>query len=1410
MAISTRNQNLFAAEDWEVAYQAFTKVSFKAYDFSTMRTAMLNYIKENYPESFNDYIESSEFVAIVELLAYLSQSLAFRADLNTRENFLATAESKDSILRLADMLGYAPKRNIPASGLVKIDSISTDEPIFDTTGESLQGVQIDWNDPTNSNSFDQFITILNSALSLSNPFTKPVQEDTVGGISTQIYGLNNQIGTSPVFPVSASVNGTSVPFELVSTDLKNGYFAEAEPDIYNQMSISYRNDKRGLDSEYTGFFMMIKQGTLTFEDFIFERALPNRTVDINIPNINETDIFVQQLDVNAVRQLSWKKINNLQGQTLLYNSNSLAERNLYAVDNLFDDGVRLRFSDGNFANIPSGIFRVYYRTSLGENITVRPQSLQDVPLTLPYFNNKGEKFNLTLTMSLKSTIANGSAAETLQSIKSRAPQTYYTQNRMVSAQDYNVFPLSQSVNILKLKATNRTHAGHSRYIDIEDPTGRFSSVTSFADDGALYKDIEEKATYLTFGSSKTTSQILKEDVANITKGTNLQNFMYDDYRKLHKELDALAFDLTSNNKDITWVTQPAKNKNNTGYFTRLQSGTRTTLNNSVNENRIIQPGSYIKFRDPADPTIEELATITSISNNGVPTNLLSVTEGVVKLNKEIKNSHRAVEIIPTLYSGLLEQDIGTAFGNRITAKEDFGIGYNFNPSETNGTHWYIIDNSTLEKNADFNATLSSGASWLMKFEYNSTNSTSSISNYTVTSRGTRLIFESLKDIKFYFSGDEKTFDSKTGRVLKDTIALTTSNFKPELVETYNWVDTNLDNIGDSWQLESTNATYTPNVGNSPEIILRSRDAKAKDLEVRFISNFGLLINGEASVSESANYSQGDFVPAVSTTIAVDPVSATTGKAVVKLNSAKLSALPSSITIPLNKFGTSLTGGANGNIAYVNYDIGTSSYKTFTGNATTTTFEVGDSATEGHIDLVSATNIKISDFDSLSSRWNGFKHADKLQIVYKNVSESLEKPLQFEIIDSYRYNDGFADPAKVVVKPIDSDYDGFPDNPDLFDRFVGSTDFVFFEQYTDLDGYTYERPAKFKILNFATETNIVVDYVLDTVAPGTDPDNKTAFTDFDLIIVKDLSVAEATLKNNLGKLNHKLVFPRSLLPKVYELINDVTTPNMILLTANNQYNVKVGRSFEQNTLQQNPRKCSFEWTHIAPSDVRIDPSISNVVEMFMLTKTYYQEMISYKNGGTNQLPKPPTAEQLSQEFAGLDEFKSVSDQLVYSSGKFKLLFGDDADQELQAKIKVVKLPGSATSDAEIRSAVLDLINTYFDIQNWDFGETFYFSELSAYIHQELGRAIASIVIVPSKSESLFGDLYQVRASSDELFFSTATVDNIEIVKSLSSSNLKQVSGNTITKSSTTNSSNSSSSSSSSNSSSSNSNSSGSGY
>ena len=104
MSQIVRQNNLFAAEDWKTIYRSFSQANFTAYDYDSIRSTMLNYISVNYPEDFNDYIQSSEFIAIIDLVAFLGQSIAFRTDLNSRENFLDTAERRDSIIRLAKLI----------------------------------------------------------------------------------------------------------------------------------------------------------------------------------------------------------------------------------------------------------------------------------------------------------------------------------------------------------------------------------------------------------------------------------------------------------------------------------------------------------------------------------------------------------------------------------------------------------------------------------------------------------------------------------------------------------------------------------------------------------------------------------------------------------------------------------------------------------------------------------------------------------------------------------------------------------------------------------------------------------------------------------------------------------------------------------------------------------------------------------------------------------------------------------------------------------------------------------------------------------------------------------------------------------------------------------------------------------
>jgi hypothetical protein len=230
MSSTDRQNRLLVAEDWKRIYQSYRNADFKSYDFDNLRRTMINYLRQNYPEDFNDYIESSEYLALIDLIAFLGQNFAFRNDLNARENFLELAERRESVLRLARMLSYNPKRNQAANGLLKIESVQTSEEVRDSNNLNLAKQTVIWNDPSNSNWYEQFIKIMNSALPVNNTFGRPIKSETVNGVPTQQYRFSSSnsdnvvtfsAGTKDVFctmPASKSVylDATGTPVGAAS------------------------------------------------------------------------------------------------------------------------------------------------------------------------------------------------------------------------------------------------------------------------------------------------------------------------------------------------------------------------------------------------------------------------------------------------------------------------------------------------------------------------------------------------------------------------------------------------------------------------------------------------------------------------------------------------------------------------------------------------------------------------------------------------------------------------------------------------------------------------------------------------------------------------------------------------------------------------------------------------------------------------------------------------------------------------------------------------------------------------------------------------------------------------------------------------------------------------------------------
>jgi len=270
----------------------------------------------------------------------------------------------------------------------------------------------------------------------------------------------------------------------------------------------------------------------------------------------------------------------------------------------------------------------------------------------------------------------------------------------------------------------------------------------------------------------------------------------------------------------------------------------------------------------------------------------------------------------------------------------------------------------------------------------------------------------------------------------------------------------------------------------------------------------------------------------------------------------------------------------------------------------------------------------------------------------------------------------------------------------------------------------------------------------------------------IVYIEQRYTTQAAINEVLAQFSSGQVFYASSDDKFYIL--SISGANVKSIAQTTDYVKRIGRS-----------DLLFKYSHNAPNNRRIDPSPSNIVDLFLLTRAYDADYRNYVTDITGAVAKPakPTTNELRDLFGSLEQYKSVSDTIIFNSVSYRPLFGDKADEELQAVFKVVKNNSTLVSDSEIKERVVNAINQYFSIENWDFGDVFYFSELSAYLYSILSPDVLSIIIVPKLQTSNFGSLFQIQSQRDEILISAATVNDVEVIDVITANSL-QASGNVV--------------------------------
>jgi hypothetical protein len=355
------------------------------------------------------------------------------------------------------------------------------------------------------------------------------------------------------------------------------------------------------------------------------------------------------------------------------------------------------------------------------------------------------------------------------------------------------------------------------------------------------------------------------------------------------------------------------------------------------------------------------------------------------------------------------------------------------------------------------------------------------------------------------------------------------------------------------------------------------------------------------------------------------------------------------------------------------------------------------------------------------------------------SAPLEGDVIMDIIGQPVESDGYVDDFQVLVSFRDSDNDGVPDNPDFFKEIVApevndNQKLVFLQQTVDFDNLQRYLLVEEGIVNSDYATLDDIELVKSEWSPG------QIFYAYDQV-------------NNDGSVG------------AFYLLS-INIAGVRTLVSQSGWIARTGR-----------QDLYFQYRHNSPLTTRIDPGTTNIIDLYVVTQAYYTAYQNWIRDTTGTVPEPsvPTIDELSTAYQGLQDYKMISDNVVLNSVNFKPLFGAKAAAQLRATIKVIRAQGSTASTSEIKSSVIAEMNTYFSIDKWNFGDTFYFSELAAYLHRQLGTIISSVVLVPLDPQKSFGDLYEIRSTPNEIFVNAADITNIDVIEALTSTNLRTAPG-----------------------------------
>jgi hypothetical protein len=411
-------------------------------DFGQFRKNLIDFTKQYFPDSYNDYDETSPGMLFMEMASYVGDVLSYYADNNIKESLLEQATERSNIFDIAKELGYTPKNAIPAYTDVdvfqlvpSIGSGDNVQPDYNYALTIKPGFQIKQNDGT---AVFRTLDSVDFAFSSSINTTEVTIYETDDTTKQPIYYLLKK--------KARAVSGT----------VKTTTFTFGSPIAYDKVVLPDRNIIDVIsceESDGDNWYMV----PYLAQDTVFE----------SVPNLaeNDPDLSVFRSDAPSLlklRKSSKRFITRLRSDNLLemqFGSGVSDNNDEEIVPNPTNVGNGLAgFRRAIDVDIDPSNFlftRTYGQSPSNTTLTVKytvgngiTDNVTSNVLTVVDFIEFEDDVNSTnnagIVNFVKSSVAvnnptpatGAKSQDTLQDIKNNALANFATQNRLVTREDY--------------------------------------------------------------------------------------------------------------------------------------------------------------------------------------------------------------------------------------------------------------------------------------------------------------------------------------------------------------------------------------------------------------------------------------------------------------------------------------------------------------------------------------------------------------------------------------------------------------------------------------------------------------------------------------------------------------------------------------------------------------------------------------------------------------------------------------------------------------------------------------------------------------------------------------------------------------------------------------------------------------